>query len=159
MALSVSAAAGPIATAGAALVDLKPIASFEGKRIMNGRTYPAYGLAAVPTGVAGGGVFVGDQTGGCSQVDAAGREVRRLIATGERVLHLCVAHGKLFVAHLGDHQPIEAFSAVSGESLGVVETTADLDNPACVLIVNDLMVVFERRAIAVWPLPRRWMDP
>jgi hypothetical protein len=158
MALSGSAAAAPIAKAGAALVDLKPIAIIDGKSIS--ALMRPYGLAAVSAGVAGGGVFVGDQHGGCWQISAEGRVVRRLPSVTERVQYLCVAHGKLFVAGSAVHKRIEAFSAVTGESLGLVETTVDLDVPWCVAIVNDLMVVVEvgTKTVSVWPLPCRWID-
>jgi hypothetical protein len=96
MALSASAAERPIAKAGDALIDLKPISVVDSKSIA-ALTKP-YGVTAVPAGVSGGGVFVGDRSGSTLwQIDGAGREVLRLHAPTPNVQGLCAARDKLFV--------------------------------------------------------------
>jgi hypothetical protein len=157
MALSASAASDPIATEGAALVDLKPIAVVDSKSVA-GLTSP-YGLAAVPAGMSGGGVFVGDrkQRSAPVQIDAAGREVQWLGAVVPPVQSMSVAHGKLFVLSAST---VHVISIATGKEVGTVETIgADgqpvaLRTPWDVLIVDEMMVVAESaHAVSIWPLP------
>jgi hypothetical protein len=167
-----SGAAGPIAIAksGAALVDLKPMTVVD-CRADGGLHHSPYGVAAVPAAAAGafgafgGGVIVGDrgQTGSPVQVNAEGRQVRRLEKTVTGVQSLFVARGKLFAL---SSATVHVDDMATGQSLGVVETVGGdgravaLQNPWSVLIVDGMMVVAERgaQAVSIWPLPRQFVE-
>jgi hypothetical protein len=123
-------------------------------------TYP-FGLAAVPAGVFGGGVFVGDGSHARApvQIDAAGQQVRRMAADVPPVHSLCVAHGFVLCA-----STVHVISIATGKEGGTVRIADNgqpvaLRTPWCVLIVDEMMVVAESaHAVSIWPLPPRFRE-
>jgi hypothetical protein len=152
VALSAAAATGPITTAGAALIDLTPIATVDSDSV---GAVCLYGVAAAPDGVS---VFVGDRSQSCAplQIDGTGRVVRRLptaTAVG-KIWSLCVAHNKLFVlTESGGRALVTAMDLQTDTLIGPVATAA-ADNPTAIFAAEDCLIFVEtEHTITIWTLP------